>query len=417
MRFRYLWLFTLIGGWIAAQQPIYLITANRLFDGEQMHTGWGITVQGNRILKVGPVSDLQQNGQDVVDAGDATILPGMIEGHCHLLLHPYDETSWNDQVLRESLAERIARATIHARKTVEAGFTTVRDLGTEGAGYADIGLKQAIEKGVITGPRMWCAGPAMVATGSYGPKGFADQVDVPQGAIEVDGEGIIHEVRTEIGHGVDVLKIYADYRWGRNGEALPTFTEDEIHTAVQTAASAGRDVAAHAATKEGMLRAIRAGVRTIEHGDQVDREVLQAMLDHHVALCPTLAAPEAIFLYRGWKKGIDPDPERITEKKAGFKLALTMGVPIVAGGDVGVFSHGDNARELELMVEYGMAPLDVLRAVTSGNAYWLHMNNLGSLKPQYLADVVIVKGDPGQNIHRLRDITGVMKDGVWIIKP
>ncbi|MCB0655784.1 MAG: amidohydrolase family protein, partial [Saprospiraceae bacterium] len=299
MRFRYLWLFTLIGGWIAAQQPIYLITANRLFDGEQMHTGWGITVQGNRILKVGPVSDLQQNGQDVVDAGDATIIPGMIEGHSHLLLHPYDETSWNDQVLRESLAERIARATIHARKTVEAGFTTVRDLGTEGAGYADIGLKQAIEKGVITGPRMWCAGPAMVATGSYGPKGFADQVDVPQGAIEVDGEGIIHEVRTEIGHGVDVLKIYADYRWGRNGEALPTFTEDEIHTAVQTAASAGRDVVAHAATKEGMLRAIRAGVRTIEHGDQVDREVLQAMLDHHVALCPTLAAPEAIFLYRG----------------------------------------------------------------------------------------------------------------------
>lgn len=417
MRILFTGLIICITGWLIAQEPVYLITAQHLFDGTSLHTAWGVTVQGNRILALGPVADLKGSGQMVIDCGEATVMPGMIEGHSHLLLHPYNETSWNDQVLREALAERVARATVHAQKTVEAGFTTVRDLGTEGAGYTDIGLKQAINKGVITGPRMWCAGPAMVATGSYGPKGFADQVQVPQGAVEVDGADLIREVRTEIGHGVDVIKIYADYRWGRNGEALPTFTEDEIRTAVEIAASAGRDVVAHASTKEGILRAIRAGVRTIEHGDNVDREVLQAMLDHEVALCPTLAAPEAIFSYQGWRKGIDPEPARISQKKAGYKLALEMGVPIVAGGDVGVFTHGDNARELDLMADYGMSPIDVLRAVTSGNAYWLKMPEIGSLKPHYLADIIIVAGNPTEDIHRLHEVTGVMLDGKWVVKP
>lgn len=411
------WAFLALCVNLTAQEPVFLITAEQVFDGHEMHQGWAVTVQGNRILAVGPVGELQRPGQTVINGGEATVMPGMIEGHSHLLLHPYNETSWNDQVLRESMAERIARATVHARKTVEAGFTTVRDLGTEGAGYADIGLKQAIEKKVITGPRMVCAGPAMVATGSYGPKGFQDQVDVPQGAVEVDGENLIREVRTEIGHGVDVIKVYADYRWGRNGEAMPTFSEEELRTIVETAHSAGRYVVAHASTKEGMLRAIRAGVRTIEHGDDADREVLQAMLDHQVALCPTLAAPEAILEYRGWKKGTDPTPERIDRKRGGFQLALNMGVPIVAGGDVGVFSHGDNARELDLMVEYGMAPMDVLRSVTEGNAYWLDMPELGALKPEYLADIILVQGNPAQDIHQLHQIKGVMLDGQWILKP
>ena len=411
------WALMLISVWCFTQEPVFLITADQLFDGHEMHSNWAVTVQGNRILAVGPVTELQHPGQTVINGGKATVMPGMIEGHSHLLLHPYNETSWNDQVLRESLAERIARATVHAQRTVEAGFTTVRDLGTEGAGYADIGLKQAIEKAVITGPRMLCAGPAMVATGSYGPKGFQEQVDVPQGAVEVDGENLIREVRTEIGHGADVIKIYADYRWGRNGEALPTFSEEELRTVVETARSAGRFVVAHASTREGMLRAIRAGVRTIEHGDDADREVLQAMLDHQVALCPTLAAPEAILEYRGWRKGTDPTPERIERKRAGFQLAISMGVPIVAGGDVGVFTHGDNARELDLMVEYGMAPIEVLRSVTEGNAFWLDLPELGALKPQYLADILLIEGNPAQDIHQLHRIKAVMQNGQWVVKP
>ena len=197
-----------------------------------------------------------------------TYCPGLIEGHSHLFLHPYNETPWNDQVLKESRAERVARATVHAKKTLLAGFTTVRDLGTEGAGYDDVGLKQAIEKGIIPGPRMLVATRAIVATGSYGPKELNNDIDAPKGAAEADGmDALIKEVRTQIGKGADVIKVYADYRWGINKESMPTFTIDELKKVVEVAASSGRIVAVHATTAEGMRRAIIAGVTTIEHGD------------------------------------------------------------------------------------------------------------------------------------------------------
>ncbi len=396
---------------------LYLLEPDRVFDGENMHEGWAVLVDGEKIAAAGPKNSIKLPGDrrtEVLPLPGCTLLPGLIEGHSHLLLHPYDETSWNDQVLVESEAERVARATVHARNTLRAGFTTVRDLGSEGAGYADVGLKKAIEKGVIPGPRMLVAGPAIVATGSYGPKGFAPHVEVPLGAEEADGvDDLIKVVRRQIGNGADIVKVYADYRWGPNGEAMPTFSVEELRLMVETAASSGRPVVAHASTPEGMRRVTLAGVKTIEHGDGGTLEVFQLMKEKGVALCPTLAAGDAISQYRGWQKGSQPEPARIVEKRKSFAAALASGVTICAGGDVGVFNHGDNVRELEMMVEYGMKPLEVLRSVTSVNAQIFDLSKkLGSVKPGLLADLIVVKGNPASDIRQLRDVKLVMKGGV-----
>jgi imidazolonepropionase-like amidohydrolase len=398
----------------------YLLLPARIFDGEVMQENWAVLIEGERIKAVGPTASLDQTpGVETVRLPGVTLLPGLIEGHSHLFLHPYNETSWNDQVLRESVAERVARATVHARQTLEAGFTTVRDLGTEGAGYVDVGLKTAIEKGIVPGPRMLTTGPAIVATGSYGPKGFAPQVDVPQGADEASGhDEIIRVVRNQIGKGVDLIKVYADYRWGLKNEARATFSLEELQWMVETAKSSGRGVVAHASTPEGMRRAILAGVETIEHGDEGTPEIFKLMVEKGVALCPTLAAGDAVLQYKGWKKGIDSEPESIRQKKNTFTQALKAGVTISAGGDVGVFSHGDNVRELELMVDYGMPALAVLRSATSVNARIFHLyKEFGHIRPGFFADLVGVIGNPEQNISDLRKVKMVMKGGAWVVKP
>lgn len=410
----FLALFLLLTSACFAQTDKYiLLKADRVFDGENMHTGWSVLVKNNKIEEVGTIQNYPANTQ-VINLAGTTLLPGLIEGHSHLFLHPYNETSWNDQVLKESRAERTARAVNHARATLMAGFTTVRDLGTEGAMYDDAGLKKAIEKGVVPGPRMIVATRAIVAKGTYGPKSESPDVELPQGAAEVAGiEDLTNEVRTQIGKGADVIKIYADYRWGKDGEALPTFSAEAIAWAVAIAKSGGREVVVHSSTPEGMRRSIMAGVSTIEHGDDGTAEVFKLMKEKNVALCPTLAAGDAIAQYGGWKKGVDAEPEKISNKRKTFNLALQNGVTICMGGDVGVFAHGDNAREMELMVDYGMKPIDVLRSATKVNAdVFDYANKIGRLQKGLFADIIAVEGNPTDDISNVRKVVFVMKNGV-----
>ncbi len=396
-----------------------LLKPDRVFDGTVMQTGWVVLVKNNTIEQAGAMMFKLPAETQVVELKGLTLLPGLIEGHSHLFLHPYNETSWDDQVLKESRAERTARAVNHAKATLMAGFTTVRDLGTEGAMYDDAGLKKAIEKGVIPGPRMIVATRAIVAKGTYGPKSENPDIDLPQGAEEVAGlEELSKAIRSQIGHGADLIKIYADYRYGPNGEAQPTFSDIELVWIVGNTVSSGRKTVAHATTAEGMKRAVNAGVSTIEHGDNGTEEVFKLMKEKGVALCPTLAAGDAIQQYRGWKKGIDPEPKSITGKKKSFQLALQAGVTICMGGDAGVYAHGNNAREMELMVEYGMKPMDVLKSATSINAdVFGYGNKIGRIKKGLLADIIAVEGDPSTDMKNIRKIKMVMKDGKVYIKP
>ncbi|UYZ59922.1 metal-dependent hydrolase family protein [Hymenobacter latericus] len=411
-------------GQLAAQTPApapaaMLLQPAAVFDGETLHPGWAVLVEGDRIKSVGPASQLQAPAAArTVPLPGLTLLPGLIEGHSHLLLHPYNETSWNDQVLLESQALRVARATVHARQTLQAGFTTARDLGTEGAGYADVGLKQAIDQGLIPGPRLLIATRALVATGCYGPKLSAD-VEVPQGAQEVSGaDEIVRAVREQIGKGADVVKVYADYRLSAAGPSVPTFSQDELNLLVTTARSLGRPVVAHASTPEGMRRATLAGVETIEHGDGGTAEVFKLMRQRGVALCPTVAAGDAISQYRGWRRGQKPEPERIVQKRQSMQAARKAGVTLAIGGDVGVFTHGDNVRELELLVqEFGLTPLEVLRGATSGNARLFHLPDRGRVAPNLLADLVAVQGDPTTDVQALRHVQWVMKGGAVYRQP
>jgi len=390
------------------QERSYVLVPAAVFDGSVLHPGWRVVVQGDRIAAVGP-NPAAPAGAERLDLPGDTLLPGLIDAHVHLFLHPYNETSWNDQVLKEPLSLRVARAVAAAKATLMAGFTTVRDLGTEGAGNADAGLKQAIAQGVVPGPRVLSSNRAIVATGAYGPKGYA--FPVPQGAEEASGAEVVTTARRQMGEGADVVKLYADYHWQGSIAATPTFTIEEMRGALVAAHDAGRKVAAHAATAEGMRRAAEVGVDTIEHGDEGTPAVFALMKARGIAYCPTLAATDAIARYRGWN-GAKPEPAAITAKRASFAAAVRSGVTLCAGGDTGVFAHGDNARELELMQAWGLPATQVLAIATGGNARVLGLDGrLGAVRPGLLADLVAVEGDPTQEVTALRRVRFVMKNG------
>ena len=397
------------------QKQSYLLLPDRVFDGTEMHEGWSVLVENDKITGAGSKESVKAApGAQLISMPGMTLLPGLIEGHSHLLLYPYNITDWDTQVLKESDSYRTARATVHAKNTLMAGFTTVRDLGTEGAGYSDVALKRAINEGIIPGPHMIVAGRAIVSTGSYGPKGYDTDMQIMLGAEPADGNDLIRVVRDQIGKGADFIKVYADYRWGAKGEDQPSFTLDELKLINEVARSSGRYFVCHANSKEAMRRAILAGAETIEHGGFLDEETAQLMKEHKVTFFPTVGAVDAIQQYRGWKKGKDEEPNAVKQKKKTLKIAVDAGVTIGMGGDVGVFPHGENVYEMELMAEYGgMKPLDILKSATTVNAKALHMENeVGAIKAGLKADLMAVPGDPSKNISLLRKVGFVMKDGV-----
>jgi imidazolonepropionase-like amidohydrolase len=392
---------------------VFLLKPARVWSGGETHDGWAVRVEGGRIAAAGP--DASAADAEVVELPGATLMPGLMDLHSHLFLHPYDETSWDDQVLTESEAYRTVRAVRHAEATLRAGFTALRDLGTEGAGYADVAMRRAIAEGLVSGPRLFVATRAIVATGSYGPARakFRPDCCFPQGAQEASGiDEVVRAVRHQASHGADWIKVYADYRAGPAGETVATFSVDELKALVETAHSLGRPVAAHATSDEGLRRAASARVDTIEHGYGGGAATFALMAKNGVAFLPTLTACEAICEYfLGHKRGDAPHP-RMVEAVQAFARARSEGVVIGCGSDVGVFAHGTNLRELQWMERLGMSRNEVLLAATAVNAKILHReSDLGQVREGFLADLIAVDGDPSRDLASLSCPSFVMANG------
>ncbi len=400
---------------VGAGQGITAIRCGRMIDVDQGRVldGMVIIVEGGLIREVG--KDLPvPAGAEVVDLSDATVLPGIIDCHTHLLLRG---TNYNDQLLKMSVPYRAILGVEAARMTLEAGFTTVRDMETEGAMYADADLRDAIAQGHVPGPRVFACTRSLVTTGSYALFDMSWELDLPHGAQVADGvEGVRLAVREQISHGADWIKIYADSRYrDRDGDSLvgtPTFTDDELKAIVDEAEREGVHVAAHTYTDEASRRCALAGVKTIEHGLYIGDATFRLMKERGVIWVPTLIA----YYTRAHDSSSAPAERRRYEVSAArhretFARALKSGVTIAFGTDM-YFPHGAGTKEFGLMVDYGMKPMDAIVSATRGAARILGADReTGSLEAGKAADIVAVRGNPLENIRVLENVIFVMKDG------
>jgi imidazolonepropionase-like amidohydrolase len=403
----------------AALPTSYVIRAAHMIDGKSdaVQSDVAIIVEGDRIVAVGPRSQIASRipaGAQTVDLGGATILPGLIDNHTHVLLQG-DITSadYDDQLLKESIPYRAIRATAAVRVALLNGFTTIRDLETEGAMYADVDLKTAITRGVIPGPRMFVSTRALSTTGTYPLLGYSWELKMPEGVQIVDGpEEVRKAVREQAKYGADWIKFYADRRYymapdGRL-HSWVNFTDEELKILVSEAHRLGKKVAAHAIGWDGIDAALRAGVNSIEHGDGLTDDLLDRMIAQKVYWCPTIFVGVYVASGRGgvWPKMVDL--ERIA-----FAKAVKKGALISYGTDVGGYAWTENqAQEFAYMVRYGMSPMAAIKSATSVAAQLLgQSDNFGTIEPGKLADIVAVKGDPLADIGELTRVSFVMKGG------
>ncbi len=396
-----------------SQSTILAIKCGRLIDGrsEKPIINAVILVENDRIKDVGRSAKIPESAE-IIDLSQSTVLPGLIDCHTHLLLHG---GSYDDQILKESQAYRTILGTVAARRTLEAGFTTIRDVETEGAMYADAALRDAINKGVIPGPRIFASTRSLSITGGYAPYGYA--IDVPYGSQLADGvDGVTKAVREQIQFGADWIKIYGDSRYRhRVADSLvgsATFNDDELKAIVYEAEKVGVHVCAHCYTSEAAKRALRAGVKSIEHGLYLDDETFRLMKQKGAYWVPTLIA------YVHWTDDStnSPDVQKMVEysvkrHKETFARGLMAGVKIAFGSDY-YDPHGGGTKELGLMVDYGMPPMKVIQSATSVASQLLGWESkIGTIERGKLADIIAVDGDPLENIRTLEEVRFVMKGG------
>ena len=406
---------------MASAQPVTVITAGTLIDGKSYEAkkNQTIVIRGNRIESVGPATAIPQ-GAKVIDLSNATVLPGMIDTHTHIFLQGEDpaEGGYDVQLLKYPLAYRAARATVSARRALEQGFTTIRDVETEGAGYGDVGIKMAINEGRIPGPRMFVVTRAISTTGGYNLEGYAPEIEVPKGAQIIDGPVEARKAaREQLDHGADWIKVYMTHRsWlDKSGNLVsqPTLTVEELKAIVDEAHGWKRKVACHAYGGEGLKRALDGGCDSIEHGLDLDDAAIAQMVRQGTWFVPTLS------VYYDHNSPADTPAGQRDRKRWGlhgpsFQKAMKAGVKIAFGTDVGGFAWSEPiAQEFGRMVEFGMSPMDAIRSATSRAADLLDQTgDLGVIAPGAFADVIAVDGDPLRDVSVLKNVKFVMKDGV-----
>jgi imidazolonepropionase-like amidohydrolase len=406
----------------APAPSVTVIRAGTLIDGksDQPRRDQMIVVRGHRIESVSDAAAAKiPAGATTLDLSHATVLPGLIDSHTHIFLQGEDpaQGGYDANILKYPLALRAARATVAARRALEQGFTTLRDVETEGAGYGDVGIKEAIEGGYIPGPRLFVATRAISTTGGYNLEGYAPELDMPKGAQIIDGPVEARKAaREQLDHGTDWIKVYMTHRsWvGKHGELVsqPTLTVEELKAIVDEAHGWGKKVACHAYNGIGLQRALDGGCDSIEHGLEITDEQIAQMVKQGTWYCATLAP-----YYHDWAPADTPngqrDRKRVSEHGVSFNKALKAGVKIVFGTDMGGIPWTEAmAQEFPRMAEFGMAPMEIIKSATSRAADMLDMTGqIGVVAPGAYADIVAVNGDPLRDINVLGDVTFVMKDG------